>query len=192
MQIDIRIVPRRGKEPGLDRAAVPHSLYPPPALGEPYVSQATSEQPPLAVGLRQLAERSQAAVDDAGVHALAIVGATDLPAPAPKRRHPQRLDPLAPGRNELGLRLDEGKLDPPALATGGRDRRIGVRDQLGDDLHEVEAALGEVLAEVTTANAAPANLAWLLRDGHPRVSPAPSPSLAGRSASHPMGGRRVG
>ena len=51
----------------------------------------------------------------------------------------------------------EAQLDPAAPATARRDRGVRVRDQLGHDLHEVDAALGEVLAEVAPAHRADAD-----------------------------------
>jgi catechol 2,3-dioxygenase-like lactoylglutathione lyase family enzyme len=44
-------------------------------------------------------------------------------------------------------------VDPPSLAAGGGDRRIGVRDQLRDDLRQIDPGLREVLAKVAPTNA---------------------------------------
>ncbi len=49
---------------------------------------------------------------------------------------------------------------------GRGDGRVGVGDQLGQDLDEVEAALGEVLAEVASAHLAGAHVAAVEGDGH--------------------------
>ena len=49
------------------------------------------------------------------------------------------------------------KRDPARLAPRGGDRRVGVRHELGDDLHQVDSALGEVLAEVAPPHATQAN-----------------------------------
>jgi len=43
---------------------------------------------------------------------------------------------------------------------------VGVGDQLGQDLDEVEAALGEVLAKVASAHLAGAHVAAVEGDGH--------------------------
>ena len=51
----------------------------------------------------------------------------------------------------------EAQLYAAALATAGRDRGVGIRHQLGHDLHQVDPALGEVLAKVPPAHRADAD-----------------------------------
>ena len=86
----------------------------------------------------------------------------------------------------------EAKLDPSSPATARRDRGVGVCDQLGHDLHQVDPALGEVLAKVAPAHGADANLP-MTRRARPcgRESTAPPGSAPVSRASEPGCSRRA-
>ena len=71
----------------------------------------------------------------------------------------------SPAPEPVGLGRREGQLDTAHRPPGGRDRRIGVRDELRDDLDEVDTALREVLAEVAAAHPAVADGAWVEHHG---------------------------
>ena len=157
MHVRIWVIARRGEEPRLHRSPLPNTLDAARALRQPHVTQSAAEQTTTTADLGQLAEHSQAPLHRVRVHADAIVGAADLEAPARQRRRPQRPHLRAPGGDELRVRRAEAQLDPAVATTAGGDRRVGVGDQLGHDLDEIDAALGEVLPEVPAAYGADAD-----------------------------------
>ena len=153
--VRVGVVSRGRKEPGLDDATRSDRLEPSRPLREPDVAEPASEQASLAAAARRLdAERPESRVDPRDAEALAVVGAADLPSPRGQRRRPEGSQLAPPAGLEVAIRGDEAELDPSARTTRGGDGRVGVGDELGDDLHEVEPSLGEVLAEVAAAHAA--------------------------------------
>ena len=83
----------------------------------------------------------------------------------PQRRQPEVAKRHFPGPQELRVRGTDPQLDAAALASGGGDRRVGVRHQLGDDLREIDPRLREVLAKVAPANPTVAQLRDVDRHG---------------------------
>jgi hypothetical protein len=72
-----------------------------------------------------------------------------------RRAQPPHL-PLPIGR-EARIGRAETQHDPPRRASARRDCGIRVGDELGDDLDQVDPALGEVLPEVAAVDTAMAN-----------------------------------
>jgi hypothetical protein len=62
-------------------------------------------------------------------------------------------------------RLREGQLDATALPAGRGDRGIGVGQQLGNDLAEIDAALSEALTVIAPADRADTQLPAMLPAG---------------------------
>lgn len=154
MEIRVWIVARRGEEPRLHGPSVSHAFDAACSLSQPHVAKATAKQAALAALLGQLAERAEPAIDRRGVDADAVVCATHLEAPGAQCWNSQCAHLCTPGREEGRVWCAEPHLDPPAGATAGGDRGICVGHELGNDLHQVDAALGEVLAEVASAHRA--------------------------------------
>lgn len=104
--------------------------------------------------LRDDAERTEALVDDLCVDAFAVVSADDFMPPAPKGGHAQAVQSGLPCSEEVRIGRPDAELDSAAFAPGGGDRRVGVGDQLRDDLRQVDAGLREVLAEIAAPDTA--------------------------------------
>jgi hypothetical protein len=166
VNVGIRVVAGRGEEPRLDAAAVAHAFEPSASLREPHVAQAATEQPALAACVRQHAEGAEPAIDRCGVHPDAVVRATQLVAPVEQRRRPQPTQRPLPLRREGGIGRPETQGDPSRRAPAQGDRRVRVGHQLGDDLHEVDPALREVLPEVATVDATAADRGGIEQRGH--------------------------
>jgi hypothetical protein len=165
VRVQVRLVPASGKEPRLDGPLASHSLDPPAALREPDVAQPASEKAALSSGLGDDAERPEAPIDDVGVDAFAVVRADELVAPAVQCRQPEGAEGGLPRVQELGIRLTDLQVDSASLPSGGGDRRVGVRHQLGDDLREIDPGLREVLAKVAPADPTVAQLRDVDRHG---------------------------
>jgi hypothetical protein len=166
VQVHIGVVTAGREEPRFDRPAAAHALDPPGALREPDVAQPASEEAALPAVLGQLAERAEAAVHRAGIEADAVVAAAHLEPPGRQRRHAQLAHLGSPPGQEVGIRGTERHDDASRSAAAGRDRRVGVGHELGDDLDQVDAALGEVLAEVAPAHGADVDCLARQQFGH--------------------------
>ena len=158
--------PPEGKNHDSTAPAVAHALQAPAALREPHVAQPAPEQPALPAGVGQHAERAEPAIDRGGIHPDAVVGAAQLVAPVEQRRRAQPPHRPLPVGREPWLRRPEAQHDPPRRPSAERDRRVRVGHQLGDDLHEVDPALREVLAEVAAVDAAMADERRIESGGH--------------------------
>ena len=166
VDVRVRVVAAGGKEPRLHASPVAHALQAPAALREPHVAQAAPEQPALAARVRQHAERSEPAIDRCGVHPDAVVAAAQLVAPVEQRGRAQLAHRALPARHERGVGRAEAQHDPSRRTAAERDRRVRVGHELGDDLHEVDPALREVLAEVAAVDASVADGGWIEQRGH--------------------------
>jgi hypothetical protein len=100
------------------------------------------------------AERREALIDDVGIDAFAVVRADELVAPGSERGQPEAAKGGLPRALELGIRVTDPEVDPAPLASGGGDRRVSVRHELGNDLGKIDPGLREVLAEVAAATPA--------------------------------------
>jgi hypothetical protein len=65
---------------------------------------------------------------------------------------------LPPTFEERRIRVAERQHDPATLPARCRDRGIGVRHQLRDDLHQIDTTLRKVLPEVPAARPADAHI----------------------------------
>jgi hypothetical protein len=180
-------------EPGLDRPLAAHALDAPAALREPDVAQASAEQAALTLALGNDAERAEALVDGLGIDALAVVGANELESPAAQRGYAECAEGGSPCLQEVRVGRFDPELNAAALAPGGSDRRVGVRHELGDDLREVDPGLREVLAKVTSTDAAVAQLRGVdchgqrisaSDDGSRPATPLPCPCGSERKYKH--------
>jgi hypothetical protein len=155
--VSVGVISRRREEPRLDRATFLDRLEPARSLREPDVAQSAPEEATLAAAVRLDAERSESLVDLGRTETLAVIGAADLPPPRAQRRSPERSQLTPPAGLEGPIGGEKAQLDPPPPTAGRGDRSVGVGDQLGHDLDQVEPALGKVLAEVAAADAAAAH-----------------------------------
>ena len=154
MQVRVRIVARSGEEPRLDPAALSAALDSTRTFEPPHVAKATAEQPTLAAVLRELAKRSQAPIHGRGIDAHTVVRTAHFEAPRPQSRDAQRPHLRPPPREERRIRRTEAQLDPTARTSARGDGRVRVRDELGHDLDQIDAALREVFAKVPAPNCA--------------------------------------
>ena len=124
--------------------------------------------------LGQLAQRAEPPVHRAGVDADPVIAAADLKAPGAQRRDAELAHARLPEREELRVGGAEAELDLAVRSAAGGDRGVGVGDQLGDDLHQVDPALGEVLAKVAPARPPdPDPRAIELLRSQPQLAPPP-------------------
>jgi len=183
VDVGVRVVAGGRKEPRLDRAAVAHALDPASALGEPDVAQPAAEEAATLALVGQLAEHPEATVDRGRVDTDAVVGAPHLEAPARQRGHAQRAHLSPPSGHERGVRRAEAKLDSTVLATRRRDRRVGIGHELGDDLHEIDPTLCEVLPEIPAAHRADTDLRRREQLCHAKREGSLQPGLPGHTPS---------
>jgi hypothetical protein len=191
VRVDIGLVTAGRQEPGLDRTSVSHALDPPTTLGEPDVTQTSTEETALSLVLGDDAERAEALVDNVGIDAFAVVATDELVAPAPERRQAEAAKGGLPRPQELWVCRPELQLDPAALASGSIDRRVGIRHQLGDDLRKVDPRLGEVLAKVAPADPTVAQLRCVDRHGRRIIPPAETTDVAPGTSAAPIRGVKV-
>jgi hypothetical protein len=154
----IRVVARCREEPRLDQAPIADPLDPARALRQPHIPQPTAEQAALTIARRRNSKGAKALIDQISVDPLPVIGTAQLVPPADQRRGAQRPQALPPTLKEPGVGVAERQHNPTALPARRHDRRIGVRHQFRDDLHQVDATLRKVLPEVPTARPADTQL----------------------------------
>jgi hypothetical protein len=75
-------------------------------------------------------------------------------APVQECWHSQAPQLTLPRPDEIRIGCAEAKVDARVAPSGSGDRSVSVRDQLRNDLREVDPSLGEILAKVPAAHAA--------------------------------------
>jgi hypothetical protein len=154
VDVRVRVVATGREEPRLDQPAGVKALDPPATLREPDIAQPAPEQPALPARIRRHAERPQPPVDRRSVHPDPVIAAAQLVPPLQERRRAQPPHRSLPLARELRIGGAKAQHDPAGRTAAKRNRRVRVRHQLRDDLHQVDPALGEVLPEVAAVDAA--------------------------------------
>jgi hypothetical protein len=75
-------------------------------------------------------------------------------APVQECWHSQAPHLTLPLPDEIRIGCAEAKVDARAVSPGSGDRSVSVRDQLRNDLREVDPSLGGILAKIPAAHAA--------------------------------------
>ena len=150
----IRLIAWSREKPRLHHHPGAHALDPTGALRQPNIAEPPAKEATLPSTRRLDSERPQASVNQPA----------STPSPSSVQRSScfhdisagERKDRIRARHSDKnsGIWCTHRQSDPPRRPSRSGDRRIGVRHQLGNDLHQVDPALGEVLSEVAAAHMA--------------------------------------